>query len=362
MSAENNIEKSTDPATIEADFKEVRDITVIGAGPVGLAASFWAGMRETSVRIIDSLPTMGGQVTTLYPEKWIFDVVGHPKVLGQDLIGLLKEQSLGQFDVPVHLDTTALSLKYEQDPDDREKKVIRLTTDRGDLLSRALLIAGGHGAFEPKKLPGVDLDQWEDQGLHYIVSEKSIFTDKHVVIVGGGDSACDWALNLLDTATEVTLIHRRNQFRAHEGTAAQIKEAADAGKIRVLTPFQISEVSGKGRIERIVAKGGEEGELVETIDCDALLLQLGFKTHLGPMVDWGLEIEKNAIKINHLMETSLEAVWACGDITTFDGKLKLIATGFAEAAIAIAQAVHHIRPETKIQPKYSSNVGVPGGS
>ncbi len=182
-----------------------------------------------------------------------------------------------------------------------------------------------------------------------------------MVIIGGGDSACDWALNLLDTASAITLIHRRNQFRAHEGTAAQIKEAGDSGKINVLTPFQVSDVSGDGHIQHIVAKGGDEGELEETIDCDALLLQLGFKTHLGPMNDWGLDIEKNAIKISPLMETNLDAIWACGDITTFDGKLKLIATGFAEAAIAIAQAVHYIRPETKIQPKYSSNVGVPSG-
>ncbi len=361
MSAAKNIGKSTDPATIEADLKEIRDITVIGAGPVGLATSFWAGMRETSVRIVESLPVIGGQVTTLYPEKQIFDVVGHPQVLGQDLIELLRQQSIGQFDVPVHLDTTAQSIAYEDDPDDKEKKVVRLTTNRGDLLSRALVIAGGHGAFEPKKLPGVDLDPWEDRGLHYIVSEKSVFSDKRVVIIGGGDSACDWALNLLDTASAITLIHRRNQFRAHEGTAAQIKEAGDSGKINVLTPFQVSDVSGDGHIQHIVAKGGDEGELEETIDCDALLLQLGFKTHLGPMNDWGLDIEKNAIKINHLMETNLDAIWACGDITTFDGKLKLIATGFSEAAIAVAQAVHHIRPETKIQPKYSSNVGVPSG-
>ncbi len=362
MSAEKNIEKSTDPVTIEADSKEIRDITVIGAGPVGLAASFWAGMRETSVRIVESLPTIGGQITTLYPEKMIFDIVGHPQVLGHDLVELLKEQSIGQFDIPVHLEATAQSISYEEDPEDKEKTIVRLTTSSGDLLSRALVIAGGHGAFEPKKLPGVDLDPWEHRGLHYIVSEKSIFSDKRVVIIGGGDSACDWALGLLDTASEITLIHRRNQFRAHEGTAAQIKEAGDSGSINVLTPFQVTDVSGDGQIERIVAKGGDEGELEETIDCDAVLLQLGFKTHLGPMNDWGLEIEKNAIKVSHLMETNLDAIWACGDITTFDGKLKLIATGFSEAAIAVAQAVHHIRPETKIQPKYSSNIGVPGES
>lgn len=360
MSEEQGFDGTVDAAKLRADFNEIRDITVIGAGPVGLATGFWAGMREASSRIVDSLPTLGGQVTTLYPEKWIFDVVGHPKILGQDLIELLRQQALEQFDVPVHLETAAEQIEYEQDPEDADRQIVRIVTDKGDLLSRTVVIAGGHGAFEPKKLPGIELDRWEGKGLHYIVSEKSVFKGKKVVIIGGGDSACDWALNLLDTASQITLIHRRDQFRAHEQTVGQIKEAEAAGRVRVLTPFQISEVGGDGAIEKVVAKGGAEGELEEALECDALLMQLGFKTHLGPMADWGLEIERGAIVVNNLMETNMEGVWAAGDITTFDGKLKLIATGFAEAAIAVAQAVHYIRPESKIQPKYSTNTGVPG--
>jgi ferredoxin/flavodoxin---NADP+ reductase len=348
----------TQPPSLEHDAG-VRDITVIGAGPVGLSTAFWAGMREASSRIIDSLPDLGGQLTTLYPEKWIFDVPGYPRVLAKDLVEQLRRQTLDQFDVPVHLETTAERVEYEPDPEDPEREVLRLVTDRGDLLTRTIIIAGGHGAFEPKKLPGFDMTPWEGRGAHYLVGEKAAFAGKRVMIVGGGDSACDWVVNLLDTASDITLVHRREQFRAHEVTVREIEEAADAGRVDVRTPYQIREVTGDGAIESVTIFHSETEEQVE-VPCDAVLLQLGFKTALGPLKDWPLEVEKGAIKVDGLMRTSMPGVWAAGDITTFDGKLKLIATGFAEAAIAVAQAVHHIRPETKIQPKYSTNTGVPG--
>jgi thioredoxin reductase len=339
---------------------EIRDITVIGAGPVGLITAFWAGMREASSRIIDSLPEIGGQLTTLYPEKWIYDVPGYPRVLAKDLVEQLKEQSLDQFEVPVYLETTADRVEYEPDPDDPEKQILRLKTDKGDLLTRTVVIAGGHGAFEPKKLPGYDMTPWEGRGAHYLVGEKAAFAGKRVVIVGGGDSACDWTLNLLDTASEITLVHRRDGFRAHEVTVNEIMQAAEAGKVDLRVPYQIKDVVGDGTIERITLFHSENEDDVVDVHCDVVLLQLGFKTALGPLKDWPLEIEKGSIKVDPVMRTSMEAVWAAGDITTFDGKLKLIATGFAEAAIAVAQAVHHIRPESKIQPKYSTNTGVPG--
>ena len=345
--------------TIDRD-DEIRDITVIGAGPVGMIVSFWAGMREASSRIIDSLPELGGQLTTLYPEKWIYDVPGYPKVLARDLVDQLKEQSIDQFEVPVHLETTADRVEYEPDPDDPERQIMRLVTDRGDLLTRTIVIAGGHGAFEPKQLPGYDMGPWEGKGAHYLVGEKAAFAGKRVIIVGGGDSACDWVLNLLDTAAEITLVHRREGFRAHEVTVNEIMEAAEAGKIDVRTPYQVKEVVGDGQIERVTLYHSEDESDVVEVGCDAVLLQLGFKTALGPLKEWPLEVEKGAIKVDPVMKTSMEGVWAAGDITTFDGKLKLIATGFAEAAIAVAQAVHHIRPEMKIQPKYSTNTGVPG--
>ena len=342
---------------LRQDFDEVRDITVIGAGPVGLTTAFWAGMRQASVRIIDSLPEIGGQCTTLYPEKWVFDVPGHPKILAKDLVGLLRAQSLDQFDVPVHLETTASTISWDDEH-------VTLHTDRGDLRSRTVIVAGGHGAFEPKKLPVSDIDMapWEGRGAHYIVGEKSVFADKRVVIVGGGDSAFDWVVNLVDTAARVTLVHRREGFRAHEATVAEVMEHVDAGRVDLRVPYVIKGVAGNGHIEGVELHHIGAEDTVEQVACDAVLLQLGFSTKLGPLKEWGFELEKGAIVVNGVMETNLDRVWACGDITTFDGKLKLIATGFAEAAIAVAQAVHRIRPDMKLQPAYSTNTGVPGGA
>jgi thioredoxin reductase (NADPH) len=339
--------------------EEIKDITIIGAGPVGMVTAFWAGMREASSQIIDSLPELGGQLTTLYPEKWIFDVPGYPRILARDLVEELRKQSIEQFDVPVSLETTADRVEYEED--ENGERILRLVTDRGDFLSRTIVIAGGHGAFEPKKLPGYDMEPWEGKGAYYLVGEKSEFADKDVVIIGGGDSACDWVINLLDTARSVTLVHRREGFRAHEVTVKEIMDAAEAGKVDVKTPYQVKEIEGNGRIEKVTLFHSENEDETHELDCDAVLLQLGFKTALGPLKEWPLEVEKGAIKVDPVMKTSMEGVWAAGDITTFDGKLKLIATGFAEAAIAVAQAVHQIRPEMKIQPKYSTNTGVPGG-
>jgi thioredoxin reductase len=343
--------------TLQHDFDEIRDITVIGAGPVGLSAAFWAGMRQASVRIVDSLPEIGGQCTTLYPEKWIFDVPGHPKVLARDLVAQLRRQSLEQFDVPVHLETTANEISSEGD-------VVTLHTDRGDLRSRTVIVAGGHGAFEPKKLPVSDVDMapWEGRGAHYLVSEKEAFADKRVVIVGGGDSAFDWVVNLVDTASKITLVHRRDAYRAHEATVAEVMDHVQGGRVELKVPYVIREVHGNGSLEAVELHHAGEAGRIERIDCDAVLLQLGFSTKLGPLKGWGFELEKGAIRVDGLMRTNLDRVWACGDISTFDGKLKLIATGFAESAIAVSQAVHHIRPETKIQPAYSTNTGVPGGA
>src|SRR5437763_14246089 len=267
----------------------VRDITVIGAGPVGLITAFWAGMREASSRIIDSLPELGGQLTTLYPEKWIFDVPGFPRIIARDLVEQLREQSIEQFGVPVHLETTAQRVEYEPDPDDPERKILRLVTDRGDLLTRTVIIAGGHGAFEPKKLPGFDMSPWEGRGAHYIVGEKSVFEGKRVMIVGGGDSACDWVINLLDTAAEIRLVHRREGFRAHELTVGQVLEAADRGEVMGHVPFQIREVYGDGGIERVRLIHSEDEEHELELEVDEILLQLGFKTELAPIEAWGFE-------------------------------------------------------------------------
>jgi len=338
---------------------EIRDITIIGAGPVGLCTAFWAGMRGASSRIIDSLPEVGGQCTTLYPEKWIFDVPGHPRVLASDLVAQLREQ-IAPFDVPIHLETTAQEIGWEGEGEDR---VVVLTTDEGELRSRTLIVAGGHGAFEPKRLPvsDVDIEPWEGRGAHYLVGDKHEFLNKKVVIVGGGDSACDWVVNLLEVADHITLVHRREAFRAHEATVAHVKEAAEGPHVDLRVPFVVKEVRGDGRVEGVVLHSAAEGDdTVVELECDAILLQLGFSTKLGPLKEWGFELSKHAIVVDQRCATNLERVWACGDIATFDGKIKLIATGFGEAAIAVAQAVQSFRPDMKLQPAYSTNTGVPG--
>jgi len=325
------------------------DITILGAGPAGLAAAFWAGMREASARIVDALPAVGGQLTALYPEKWIYDVVGHRRILARELVEELTAQSVGQFGTPVLLGTTAHAITHEPD-----RLVLR--TSAGDLATRTVVVAGGHGAVEPRRLPAADADlaPWEGAGVQYVVGAKAELAGRRVVIVGGGDSALDWVLDLLGTAATVTLVHRRERFRAHEATVAAVRRAAEEGRAGLRVPARVVGVRGTGRVEAVELDTGE------VLPCDVLLPQLGHVTRLGPLEDWGLELDRGSIVVDGLMRTSLDRVWACGDVTTFPGKLKLIATGFGEAAVAVAQAVHHLRPGTSLQPAYSTDTGVPG--
>ena len=331
----------------------ITDITVIGAGPVGLSAAFWAGMREASCRIIDSLPELGGQLTALYPEKWIYDVPGHPRILARDLVEQLRVQAVEQFDVPVHLGVTAGRLSYEDD-------VVVLHTDQGELRSRSVIVAGGHGSFEPRTLADIDLSPWEGRGVNYLVGDKSALRGRRVLVVGGGDSALDWVLNLLDTAAAVELVHRRERFRAHELTLGKVLSAAELGEVTMHVPFQIGEVYGNGSVEGVRLSHSADPRVEVEVGVDAILLALGFKTALGPLAKWGFELRKGAIVVDPLMQTSLDRVWACGDVCAAPGKLKLIATGFAEAAMAVAQAVQMIRPGEPLQPGFSTNTGVPG--
>ena len=322
------------------------DITVIGAGPVGLAAAFWAGMRSASCRIVDSLPEIGGQCTALYPEKWIYDVPGRPRVLARELVQALTEQAL-QFDTAVELSTTVHGVSHGEH--------LTLHSDAGDLQTRTLIVAGGHGAFAPRLLPELDLSAWEGRGVSYVVGSKDEYAGKRVLIVGGGDSAVDWALNLRDVAASVTLVHRRERFRAHEATLA---EALADPRIEVRTPYVLHALEGDPPAAAVLERR-DDGSF-ERVPCDAVLLQLGFITRLGPLESWGFELDSGSLVVDGLMRTSLDRVWACGDITAYPGKLKLIATGFAEAATAVSQAVLAIRPDEQLQPGYSTNTGVPG--
>ncbi len=329
----------------------ITDITIIGGGPTGLFASFYTGMRGATAQIVDALPQLGGQVTALYPEKFIFDVGGFAKVLAKDLVKELVEQA-AQFKLQAHLNQNVTALEQEEDH-------LVLVTETDRFPTRAIVIAAGIGAFSPRRLPQACAEPWYGRGIYDRVSNPEDFRGQRIVIIGGGDSAFDWVVNLLDTASEITLVHRRDGFRAHEATVSEVMGHVAAGRVDLKVPYVIKGVEGNGEVEAVDLHHAD-GESVERVGCDAVLLQLGFSTKLGPLKEWGFEIQKGALVVDGLMKTNLDRVWACGDITTFDGKLKLIATGFAESAIAVSQAVHTIRPDMKIQPAYSTNTGVPG--
>jgi thioredoxin reductase len=331
----------------------VFDITIIGGGPVGLAAAYYAGHREASVCIVESLEQLGGQVGAVYPEKHVFDVAGHPKVLGQALVELCAEQGL-QFGAEVHLGEEVADLERVSQNGD-EVLVLRTKSGRR-FSSRALIVTAGHGAFEPRKLALDGIEAWEGCGLHYFVRRKDVFRGKSCVIVGGGDSALDWTLGLQDTAElPITLVHRRDRFRALESSVSAARRLEEEGKVRILIPAEVREIRGNGQVEALVVENTASGETVE-LPCDALITLLGFHSHLGSIADWGLELHgKRQILVEpKTMETSLPGVYAAGDVAGYDGKITLISVGFGEAAIAANNAIARIRGE-KVQPKYSTD-------
>jgi ferredoxin/flavodoxin---NADP+ reductase len=331
----------------------VVDITILGAGPTGLAAAYYAGHRDATVRIVESLEQIGGQVAAVYPEKHVFDVAGHPKILALDLVDLCAEQGL-QYGADVRLGEEVQSL--ERIAQNGEELLAVGTTGGNTFLSRALIVTAGHGAFEPRKLGIDNIDDWEGRGLHYFVRQKDVFRDRACVIVGGGDSALDWTLGLQDTARlPIALVHRRDRFRALEASVNEARELADKGHVRILTPCEIREIHGDGSINSVSIENTTTGE-VERVDCEALITLLGFHSHLGSIVNWGLELEgKRQIRVDPMtMDTNLEGVYAAGDVAGYPGKITLITIGMAEAAIAANNAIARIRGE-KVQPKYSTD-------
>lgn len=328
--------------TLKED-RHIYDITIIGGGPAGLFAAFYGGMRAATVKIIESLPQLGGQLSALYPEKYIYDIAGFPKIRARDLVDNLIEQSQ-MFNPTVCLEQSVQTLEKTADG------VIKLTTDKEIHYTRTVVIAAGNGAFQPRKLKIAGAEQYEGKNLHYYVNDITIFEDKHVVIFGGGDSAVDWALMLEKIAKKVTIVHRRDRFRAHESSVEQMMNSS----VEIITPFIPVELIGDGeRIEHIVLQENR-GEKTTTIDVDEVIVNYGFISSLGPIQNWGLEIERNSIVVNSRMETNIPGVYACGDICTYDGKVKLIATGFGEAPIAINHAKQYIDPKARLQPKHST--------
>ncbi|MBA3670745.1 MAG: NAD(P)/FAD-dependent oxidoreductase [Gemmatimonadaceae bacterium] len=333
---------------------EPKDITIIGAGPAGLFALFYAGMRGASAQVVDALAEPGGQLAALYPEKYIFDVAGYPKVLARDLVKSLREQA-AQFGEPVLLGQRVTGL------DEREGGFV-LHTDKGDYPTRAIIIAAGIGAFSPRRLPQPCAEPWYGKGIYDVVTDPKEFRGQRVVIIGGGDTAFDWATQLSGVAAHVSLVHRSDRFRAHGATITQFEGDVQAGRASLYTFHEIAEVScrtGGERFSHIGLKQVKTKETVE-IEADVVLPMLGFVSDIGPIAEWGLTLEKDEIVVTQLMETGRTGIWASGDVTTYPGKMKLIACGFSESAIAVNQAVHWMYPDKKVAPGHSSNMAVFG--
>ncbi|WP_017187189.1 NAD(P)/FAD-dependent oxidoreductase [Alkalibacillus haloalkaliphilus] len=325
--------------------ENVTDTIIIGAGPAGLFAAFYGGMREMSVKVIDSLPQVGGQLMALYPEKYIYDVAGFPKVLAKDLIHQLEEQAK-QFNPEICLEENV------QDVQKLDEQLFKITTTKDVHYAKTVIITSGAGAFQPRRLKLEEADKYEENNLHYSISDLQAYKGQKVCITGGGDSAVDWALMLEGIADEVTLVHRRNQFRAHEHSVNQLNEST----VQVKTPMIIDQLIGDDeKIESLVLKENK-GEATEMLDIDTLIVNYGFLSDIGAMKEWGLAFEKSSIVINEKMETNISGIYAAGDITTHAGKVKLIASGFGEAPTAISQAKHYINPNVKVQPPHSTRV------
>jgi thioredoxin reductase (NADPH) len=322
--------------------EEVYDITIIGAGPTGLFTAFYGGMRQASVKIIESLPHTGGQLTALYPEKYIYDVAGFPKIRAQELVDNLEEQA-NMFDPTIVLDQAIEKVERLED------NTFKLTSNKEVHYSKTIIITAGNGAFQPRRLNIGTCDEFEGVNLHYHVKDMEHYKDKNVVLLGGGDSAVDWALMLEPIAKQVTLVHRRDKFRAHEHSVERLM----ASNVSVLTPYVPADIVTSNKIDKVIldqVKGDHQVEL----EVDAVLCNYGFISTLGPIKDWGLEIEKNSIVVNTKMETNIPGIYAAGDICTFDGKINLIATGFGEGPTAINNAKQYIDPKVRLQPKHST--------
>jgi thioredoxin reductase (NADPH) len=324
---------------------QVVDVAIIGGGPTGLFAAFYAGLRGMSVLILDSLEILGGQLTTLYPEKYIYDVAGFPKVLAKDLARSLVDQAQ-QYKPRVELGQRVEKLER-----DEERKLVRLQTQTKEHLARSAIIAGGVGAFEFKTLALEGAGRFVGKGLHYFVKDLAAMRGKRVLIVGGGDSAVDWANMLAPVAQSLTLIHRRDQFRAHEQSVAEMGK----GPCRILTFHELRSIDGNQIIEQAVIYDNRSNA-EQTLQIDALLVNIGFQNSLGPIKNWGLTLEGGSIKVDGMMQTNIPGVFAAGDIATLPGKLKLIATGFGEACIAVNFAKHMLDPAANVFPGHSSNM------
>ncbi|MFB9311959.1 NAD(P)/FAD-dependent oxidoreductase [Nocardioides plantarum] len=314
------------------------DLLIIGAGPTGLYAAYYAGFRGHRIAVVDSLPELGGQITAMYPEKQILDVAGFPSIKGRDLVAGLVEQA--NTAKPVYLlDRTATTLATDDDG------VTVGLDDDTVVRAGAVIITAGIGKFSPRSLPvGGD---WVGRGLEFFVPSFAPYAGKDVVIVGGGDSAFDWALHLEPIARSVALVHRRDAFRAHERTVQEVR----ASSVEIITQAELSAIRGATTVESVDITVGDQ---TVTRPCQAIVAALGFIADLGPLQQWGIEVRKRHICVDPAMQTSLPRVFAAGDITEYPGKVRLIAVGFGEAATAVNNATVAIDPSAKVFPGHSS--------
>ena len=329
------------------------DILIIGAGPTGLFAVFEAGLLKLKCHIIDALPQPGGQLSELYPKKPIFDIPGFPEVLAGDLVTNLMEQ-IKQFQPGFTLGERAETIEQLEDG------TFIVTTDKGTKHhANSIAIAGGLGSFEPRKPLIEDIAFYEGKGVHYFVKNPEQFRNKKVVIAGGGDSALDWSIFLSNVASEVTLIHRRNEFRGALDSVDKVQELKDEGKIKLITPAEVIGLDGAEHLESIII---EENGAHRTIATDYFIPLFGLSPKLGPIANWGLEIEKNAIKVNNALDyqTNIPGIYAIGDVNTYPGKLKLILCGFHEATLMCQSVYQRINPGKKYVMKYTTVSGVDG--
>ena len=331
------------------------DIIIIGAGPVGLFTVFEAGLLKLRCHLIDSLGEPGGQCSEIYPKKPIYDIPGFPEVLAGDLIDNLMKQA-EPFKPGFTLGEAAVSI------DKVSENEFIVTTAKGTKHSAPIvMIAGGLGVFEPRKPPVENLADYEDKGVEYVIKDPEFYQGKRCVIAGGGDSALDWAIYLTknNIASEVSLVHRRNSFRGHLDSVQQIMDLADEGKVNLITEAEVVGIGGNGKVENVTIKHKTQGEFVK--ETDHFIPLFGLKPSLGPIADLGLEIEKNAIKVDTLdYSTNIPGVYAIGDVNTYPNKLKLILCGFHEGTLAVQSAFARIHPDKKNVLKYTTVNGVTG--
>tara|TARA_Y100000815_G_C13313153_1_gene489350 strand:+ start:373 stop:1425 length:1053 start_codon:yes stop_codon:yes gene_type:complete len=329
------------------------DILIIGAGPTGLFTVFEAGLLKLKCHLIDALPQPGGQCSEIYPKKPIYDIPAYPEILAGDLTEKLLEQGK-QFEPGFTLGERAETIEKQEDGS------FIVTTNKGTKHKAPVVaIAGGLGSFEPRK-PIIDnIADYEDKGVEYMIKNPEMYRDKRVVVAGGGDSALDWSIFLSDVASEVTLIHRRNEFRGHLDSVEKVQELKSAGKINLITPAEVVGLEGDGKIESVTIK--QETKVFQK-ECDHFIPLFGLSPKLGPIANWGLEIEKNAIKVNNALDyqTNIPGIFAIGDVNTYPGKLKLILCGFHEATLMCQAAYQIINPGKRYVLKYTTVSGVDG--